>query len=114
MSVLDRIKAQGARTGIADVKVPEWGESPDKPLVIYYRKPTLNDAAEALKAAPGNPIRQNVDVFCMIAQNADGSPMFKRIDGVDLMQAADPDVFGRLMREMGIIRTETPDDIEKN
>lgn len=114
MSALDRIKAQGARTGIADVKVPEWGESPDKPLVIYYRKPTLNDSAEAMKAAPGNPIRQNVDIFCMIAQNPDGTPMFKRIDGVEMMQSADPVIMATVMQKMGIIRTETPDDIEKN
>lgn len=114
MSALDRIKAQGARSGVDTVEVPEWGEAPGKPLVIHYRKPTLNDSAEAMKAAPGNPIRQNVDIFCMIAQNPDGTPMFKRIDGVELMQSADPVVMATVMQKMGVIRTETPADLEKN
>lgn len=114
MSPLDRIKAQGARSGTDTVEVPEWGDEPGKPLVIHYRPPTLNDTAEAMKAAPGNPIRQNVDIFCMIAQNPDGSPMFKRIDGIELMAKADPVVMATVMQKMGIIRTETPDDIEKN
>lgn len=114
MSALDRIKAQNAAAGPLTVSVPEWGETDGTPLVIRYRKLTLNDVAAATQAAPTNSVRQNVEMFCILAQNEDGSQMFRRIDALELMEHADPMVLGRVMREMGIIRTPDPETTEKN
>lgn len=114
MSPLDRIKAQHSTPGPLDVKVPEWGDGPGKPLVIRYRKLNLIDVDAAAQAAPNSTVRQNVELFCILAQNEDGSQMFKRIDALELMEHADPAVLGRVMREMGIIRTADPEAIEKN
>lgn len=113
MSVLDRVRAQGARSETLTVEVAEWGDD-GQPLVIHYHPPTLNNAAEALDAAPNNQIRQNVDMFCQLARNADGSPIFKRLEALDLMESADPQVLRRLMLEMGIISNGTGADLEKN
>lgn len=113
MSALDRIKAQGARER-GSVSVPEWGETKAQPLVIHFRPVTLNDVAASIRVAPDNPVRQNVEMFCMVAQNADGTPMFKRIDAIDLMEQADPQILGRVMREMGIVHDASVADVEKN
>lgn len=109
MSALDQVKAHGRRGETHTIEVPEW-----EGMVIHYHRPTLDNAAHALEAAPRNQIRQNVDMFCQLACDAAGKPIFKRIDALELMAEADPQVLGRLMREMGIIGSETPEDIEKN
>lgn len=109
MSALDKIKAQGGRGGDRlEVTVPEWDD-----LKIFYRKSNLNDLAEVIRAAPGNVVRQNVEMFVLLAQEADGKPMFKRIDVLELMEKADPEVLVRVFGEMGIL-AQRPEDVEKN
>ncbi len=110
MSALDKIKKQGNRgaKGLF-VDVPEWEN-----MRIHYRKVTLDDAAEAMRRAKDNQVRQNVEMFVMIAQEEDGSPMFEQLDTLEIMTGADPEVIGRVMMEMGIIRTTAPGDAAKN
>lgn len=113
MGALDLITTHGARGEITTVTVPEWIDA-GVPLVIHYRKVRLSDVSEALRRAKGDQVRQNVELFVMVAQNPDGTPMFKQLDTLKLMEGADPAVLGRVMTEMGIVQTATPDDIEKN
>ena len=112
-NLLERIKAQGARDTKRTVSVPEWGE-PGKPLVIHYTPPNLGHVSSSLKAAPDDPVRQNVDVFCQLARDAEGALLFNRIDGVALMESADPAILRRLMVEMGIIAVATAEEAEGN
>jgi len=113
VSALDKIRAHG-NTGGGVVLVPEWGD-PDAPLEIHFRRLSLKDLAEAARAAPDNPVRQNVELFCLIAQTPDGRPLLRRIDALTLMDEADPAVLARVMREMGIVRTaQTEADLVKN
>lgn len=114
MSLLDRIKAQGGRSEIRTLEVPEWGDE-GAPLVIHFQTPSLNHLAASIEAGHGgNPIRQNVDIFCQIARDADGKPLFNRIDAIALMETADPRVLGRVMRQMDIISTADDAETEKN
>ncbi len=115
--ILDRIKEQGKRDQVRQVAVPEWGDA-EGPLVIYYCPPTLSDvgkAAAVTAEVKGNAVRQNVELFVLLACGADGHRMFKRIDVLALMDVADPDVLGRVMMEMGIVRAPVKDAVaEKN
>lgn len=114
MSILDRVKAQGGRADGLIVEVPEWGE-PGQPLVIHYHRPNLNHIAAATEAGHAkSPVRLNVDIFCQIARDEAGKPLFSRMDALALMETADPLVLGRLLREMGIVAAGDELDIEKN
>lgn len=109
MSALDKIKAHAAPPAERPfVIVPEWDG-----LRIYYRRTNLDDVALALKLAPDNPVRQNVEMLVSVAEEESGEKMFKRIDTLELMEKADPEVMSRVMAEMGIVR-QTPADIAKN
>lgn len=102
MGALDRIKAQGAAGG-GVVEVPEWGDETG-PLQVHFRRIMLRDVSEAARAAPDDPVRQNLEVFVRIARDAAGQPLFRLIDALELMDVADPAVMGRVLREMGVIR----------
>jgi len=109
VSALDRIKAHTAQSAERlFVDVPEWDG-----LRIFYRKTNLADVALAIKLAPDNPVRQNVEMFVSVAEEEGGEKMFKRIDTLELMERADPAVMLRLMTEMGIVR-QSSEDVEKN
>lgn len=108
MSILGRILKHAEQRGGGTVDVPEWGDE-SGPLVIHYDRVSLAHVAEAARAAAGNPVRQNVEIFVQVARGADGKPLFKRAEVLDLMDSADPMVLGRVMRQMGIVRTEAPD-----
>lgn len=114
MNLLDRAKAQGCRDEVRALEVPEWGDN-GQPFVIYYQRPSLDHLASSIEAGHAkNPIRQNVDIFCQLAKDADGKPLCNRIDGAELMKSADPLVLGRIMREMGIIDGASDVEQEKN
>lgn len=109
MSALDRIKAHAAAPAERQfVEVPEWGG-----LKVYYRRTNLDDVALALKLSPDNPVRQNVEMFVSVAEEESGEKMFKRIDTLELMEKADPEVMTRVMTAMGIVR-QAASDIAKN
>ncbi len=109
MGALDKIRAHAAAPAERPfVDVPEWDA-----LRIFYRKTTLNDVALALKLAPDNPVRQNVEMFVSVAEETNGEAMFRRIDVLELMEKADPNVLSRVMGEMGIVRASA-EEIEKN
>lgn len=109
MSALDRIKAHAAPPAERPfIDVPEWDG-----LRIFYRRTSLSDVALAIKLAPDNPVRQNVEMFVSVAEEEGGEKMFKRIDTLELMEKADPAVMTRLMTEMGIVR-QSAEDVAKN
>lgn len=106
-ALIDRVRAQAADKG-GVVQVPEWGDE-QGPLAIHYGRISMRHISDAARMAPNDPVRQNVEMFCMLARDAAGKPLFGRAEAVTLMEDADPEVLGRIMKEMGIIREAAPD-----
>jgi hypothetical protein len=111
MSLIDRIRAQARPDELRSIEVPEWGE-PGAPMVLHHRMVTLGDIEEARRAAPDKPLRQQVELICMKALDAEGKPLFKRIDALQLMEIADPVVIIRIGQLM--TKALPPEDAEKN
>lgn len=99
MSLLDRVKAHADPTKVRTVEVPEWGED-GKPLVIHYTMLTLKELGEA-RSISADPFRQSAEIICMKACGSDGKPLFRRIDALDLMENAAPEVVMRIADAMG-------------
>lgn len=116
-SVLAKVRAHGKRDEWHQVEVPEWGDTAG-PLVIHHHPPTLGDigkAAAVTAEVRGDAVRQNVELFVILARDAQGNPLFRRADVPELIETADPDVLGRVMLQMGIVRAPVKDAVaEKN
>jgi len=98
MSILDRVKAHSDPTKVRTVEVPEWGDD-SGPLVIHYTMVTLKELGET-RSTSTDPFRQNAEIICMKACGADGKPLFRRIDALDLMENAAPEVVMRIADAM--------------
>ncbi len=111
MSALERIRAAAKARAGGVVVVPEWGD-----LAVHYRPVKLGDVEAALAISRGSQVRQNIELFVRIAQDADGKPLFDRIDAIELLELLDPHVIGRVLRQVGIISDDAAaiDEAEKN
>ena len=105
MSVLEKATAQ-FRNKISGelqfVEVPEWGESPDKPLKIYY-KPALNFKAQNKILALFKQDKDDEAVcqsLIIKALDEDGKHIFQQTDMPSLLREVDPDVVNRILGEM--------------
>jgi hypothetical protein len=112
MSVIDRVKEHFAGYGTRQIEVPEWGEAPDKPLVIYYTPLTIADQQRITNA--GNKLGELHKVIeCLLikAKDAQGNPVFTLADKQTLLKSADSNVIARVVREM--MQPADPEDVEK-
>jgi hypothetical protein len=66
----------------------------------------------AAQEASKDPLRQNVEILCMKALDAEGKPLFRRIDAIELMKVASPIVLLRIAKAMGLL--EAIEGAEKN
>jgi len=86
------------------VEVPEWGESPDKPLKIYY-KPVLNFKAQHKILALFKQDRDDEAVcqsLIIKALDEDGKHIFQQTDMQSLLREVHPDVVQRILEDMAI------------
>ena len=105
MSVLEKATAQFREKisgELLHVSVPEWGESPDKPLKIYY-KPALNFKAQGKILALFKADKDEEAVcqsLIIKALDEDGKHIFKQTDMPNLLHEVDPDVVNRILGDM--------------
>ena len=105
MSVLEKAIAQFRDRISGDlqfVEVPEWGDSPDKPIRIYY-KPAINFLAQGKILALFKQDKDNEAVLQSLiikALDVDGNNIFKQTDMQSLLREVDPDVVNRILSEM--------------
>jgi len=92
------------------IEVPEWG-SKDKPLVVYFTKTNLKQAAEGLRLADNDPIMFQARIITIKATDKDGNRLFKMAEASELAENADPAVIARLATAMAPITS--PDEAEK-
>ena len=105
MSVLEKATTQ-FRDKISGelqfVEVPEWGESPDKPLKIYY-KPAINFLAQGKILALFKQDKDSeavVQSLIIKALDADGKNIFNESDMQSILREVHTDVVQRILEDM--------------
>lgn len=114
MGVLDQIRAHSEPDKDRHIDVPEWGAD-GQPLRIHYTMVTLGEIADAQAAsatAGGGSARYWVELICIKARDEKGKAMFRRIDAVEMMDVAAPEVVQRIASQM--LDRKTTEELEKN
>lgn len=98
MSVLDRAKAHFQLQEIRALEVPEWGDSPAAPLVVFCKPVTLEQKAKLARLAKNEASGLELLVYALIelALDAGGEKLFTLADKKALMSQVDPDVVSRV------------------
>ena len=105
MSVLEKATEQ-FRNKISGelqfVEVPEWGDSPDKPLKIYYKQ-ALNFKAQGKILALFKADKDEEAVcqsLIIKALDEDGKHIFQQTDMPNLLREVDPEIVNRILEDM--------------
>ncbi|MFQ5510064.1 MAG: hypothetical protein ACE5FN_12140 [Leptospirillia bacterium] len=81
---------------LGQVDVPEWGTT------IYFRPASLRDLERVVRLQRENRMMESlVESIIVRALDADGKPMFKLANKIELMRSVDPDVVVRICNAMG-------------
>lgn len=118
-SILDRARNQfRARMGseLRVIEVPEWPDEEGHPSKIFFR-PVLNflEQEEITQLVDqGKKMEAIVRTLILRAKDADGKPLFRKDQRVELMRQCDPDVVARIVTEMSEASNISLEDIEKN
>ena len=105
MSVLEKATAQfrdKISGELSIVEVPERGESPDKPLKIYYKQ-ALNFKAQGKILALFKQDKDEEAVcqsLIIKALDEDGKHIFQQTDMPNLLHEVDPNVVNRILEDM--------------
>lgn len=119
MSLIDaaknhyRAKISGA---LRSIEVPEWPDKDGKPSLIWYRPGGLNFLQQESifrLSDEGKKAEAIVETLILRALDADGKPIFRKDQRVELMRLVDPNVISRIVAEMNF-GEESDEDLEKN
>ena len=84
------------------ILIPEWTVD-GKPAEIFFR-PTMNfkQQGEVLRlASEGKQAEAVVLTLIFRALDADGKPLFRKVNQTEILNEMDPDLIGRIVGEMG-------------
>jgi len=99
-TLLERAKAHYAALPPHELKIPEWGESPDKPALITWAELTVRDQERIYEAdsegrpASGSLIRLRAVI--LMSRDEAGNKVFDGMSEHDLRHAVSGDIVGRL------------------
>jgi len=106
MAVLDRAKAHFTDLGVQHLEVPEWGEpasgeTPAKPLLIYWKPITLAEKQQLHNVAERDGyLARLADALILKALDAEGKKLFTIEDKFTLRHGVDPDVLAYVVTRM--------------
>ena len=89
MSVLDRAKEHFSGLGRQCLTVPEWGASPDAPLMIYWTPVTVREHNKIYPPAKEPGLEAAVTTLILKAEDVDGKKLFTDIQRDELMTRVD-------------------------
>ena len=110
MTVLDNAKAhfkQVLANGLQNIHVPEWDAD------IYF-KPAMSLAQEGRIVAltqKGEMVEALVETLITRALDAEGKPLFKRVDKDTLLREVEPNVITRVVQEMSEQQKQVEDNL---
>jgi hypothetical protein len=112
-AILDRAKAHYAAIPRKEIKVPEWGESPDRPAVITWSALSVRDQERIYAPVDGKaPAGGLVRLRAVMIKACDdkGVPLFDDMDEHALRYEVEGDIVGRIanaiLYDAGIVTAE--------
>lgn len=93
--LIDRVIAHYDARKTYTVDVPEWGE-PGKPLVIFFKAPTLAILSKVRKDADGDELKMAALLVAQCARDEAGKALFRPMNWRDIFDKADPAVVQRI------------------
>ncbi len=107
MNILDNAKSHfKTRLDLrGPILVPEWGDG-ETPAEVFYKVPNMLTRSKMAKALDEDGLEGIVTVLILMALDANGEPMFKMPNRVELMRSVDPEIIQRITGEMD---TRNPD-----
>jgi hypothetical protein len=113
MSAIDRATAHFSLYKTRTIEVAEWGADDGSPLLIYVPPITLAQKQKISNYADSMGVMEALaQTLILLARDESGKPLFTIADKHALMHRTDPDVLGRVVREM--TRPRTVEEQEKN
>lgn len=111
--ILDRARLHFAGDEPRRIDVPEWGEAPDQPLVLFAKPVTMADKQLLHNRYKSGGLQEMyAHALVLKARNADGTPAFDLGDKRELMHHADPSVVERIAQQ--ILAVADLEDAAKN
>lgn len=119
MSILDSAKAhfrEKLSGGLRYVEVPEWPDKDGEPSKIYFKAGLnfLQQEKILSLSDQGKKAEAIVEAFIQRALDADGKPLFRSANRIELMRSVDPDIISRLVGEMSQDDEMDHDEVVKN
>lgn len=101
MNAIERAKKHWADrlTDVREIQVPEWGDE-GEPMVIFVGPSNLAQRSKLFKLAQANDMEAVAETLILRARDKDGLPLFKPSDRETLMTSCDPEVVGRIAKEI--------------
>ncbi len=111
--IIERARLHFRADELRAIAVPEWGESDEAPLVLYFAPLTLADKRKLHNRYKDGGL-QEMHVHAVIDKTrlADGKPAFTLEDKRQLMTAVDPEVVERIAE--AVLASASSEDAEKN
>lgn len=111
--ILDRARLHFRADELRRIEVPEWGETPDAPLVLMAAPVTLADKQLLHNRYKAGGLQEMyVHALVLKARKPDGSAAFDLGDKRALMTGADPVVVERIVE--AILASPGLEDVAKN
>lgn len=92
-----------------EIEVPEWGESEEKPLIIYGAPMNVMAAEKIFNAVKTSSFDMFVEAMIQLARDEKGDPLFTIADRPNLRRVGAKDVVERVGSEL--IRPRNGDDV---
>lgn len=104
--ILERAKNHFDERVPTVIEVPEWGETPENPLLIYCRPFNLSQKNQLFKKSGSSGTLGTFDLSVMVeclimkSEDVEEKKLFTLEDKRQLMTSVDPDVVSRIAMQM--------------
>lgn len=105
-ALVQRISAHFRNLAVRQIEVPEWGESPDQPLIVYAKPMNVMAAEQIFKAGQYGMF---IEAMIQLACDESGKPLWTIADKPQLRRAAPREIVERLGLEL--IRARDADEL---
>lgn len=113
MGILERAQASWDSRPQYEIEVAEWGEG-NKPLIVYFRSPSLATLSKVIKESKGDLIEQAARLVLLCSLNDKGERIFRPADITTMMHHVDPAVVSRIAGRIMATANVDVEEAEKN
>jgi hypothetical protein len=114
MSILQHAKRNFAARPRQEIEVPEWADESGKPTTVYFKTANPATIDKVTTESQGRSLEMCARLICLVAQDADGKPLFGPMDWDELMLSTEHKVLDRIASKMmRAAKLSTEDSLKK-